>query len=79
MFGFRRTLFGQLFEQVLGQQVAFRKRAQDRLPQRLHCFFRIKFGEPVILRLETALQEKVAQPLDQFFEINGVGRLTRVP
>ena len=46
--------------------------------QRLHGFLRIHFGDAVVLRFEAALQEEIAQALDQFFEVDGVGRLARI-
>ncbi len=64
-----------LLEQIFRQQVAFLEGAQNRLAQSFHRLFGIEFGDAVILRFETALQEEVAEPLDQLLEIDGVGGL----
>ena len=59
-------------EQILGQQVPFLQRAQNRFAQRLQRMLGIHFGDAVIHRLESALQEKIAQAADQVFEIHSI-------
>src|ERR1700730_14889185 len=63
---------------AFGQQVAFLQRAQNSLAQGFHGLLRVHFAHAVELRLESALQEKIAEPLDQLFQIDGVGRLANV-
>jgi len=82
LFHFRVHLLGRAVQQVLhiliGKQIAFLKRTLNRLAQGFHRFFRVHFGEAVELRFVPALQEKVGQALDEFLQVNSVGRLARV-
>ncbi len=49
------------------------QRAQNRFAQGFHRALGIEFGDAVVLRFEPALQEEVAEALDEFFEIDAVG------
>ncbi len=68
----------QIFQLLIRKQVAFFERSLNCLTQGFHRLFRVHFREPVKLRFVTALQEKIGQALDEFLQIDAVGRLARV-
>ena len=68
----------QIFQFLVGKQIAFFERALDRLAQRFHRLLRIHLGDAVELRFKAALQEKIGQALDEFLQVDAVGGLARV-
>ena len=71
--------FAQLVaHRAVRQQVAFLQRAENCFPQRFHRAFGIHLRDSVELRFKSALQEKIAQALHQFFQVDGVRRFARV-
>src|SRR2546427_5830559 len=46
--------------------------------QRFHGTLRIHLGDAVKLRFEAALKKEIAEAFDEFFEVDGVGRLADV-
>src|SRR5208283_342763 len=69
----------QLFaHRIFGKQVAFLEGPQNRFAQRFHRALVFKLGKAVVLRLKTALQKEVTQPLYEFVKVHRVGRLSRI-
>ncbi len=63
----------QLFHQFRRDQIAFLERAQNRFAQLVHMLL----GEPLhiqfinaVLRVESALKEKVGEPVHQILQVN---------
>src|SRR6266571_5354344 len=68
----------QHFAQLVGhgvvrEQVAFLQGAEDGFTKSFHGALGIHLGDAVELRFEAALQEKIAQALDELFQVDGVG------
>ena len=58
---------------VFGKQVAFLQGAKDGFAQGFHGAIRVLLRDAVVLRFEAALEKEIAEALDEFFQVDGVG------
>ena len=63
---------------VFGEQVPFLQGAKDGLAKRIHGAFAVHLAHAVELRLETALQEKIAETPHEVVQIDSVSGLADV-
>src|SRR5579863_1150430 len=63
---------------AFGHQVAFLQGAKNRVAECLHRFLGIHLGDAVELRLKATLKEEISELLDEFFQVDGIGRFTDV-
>src|SRR5229473_679271 len=66
--------FAELFAHgVFGEQVTFLEGAKNGFAEGFHGAIRVHLGNAVELGFEAALEEKVAEAFNEFFEVDGVG------
>src|SRR5438105_120069 len=71
--------FPQLFAHgVFGEEVAFLERAKNGLAEGFHGTLGIHLRDAVELRLKPALGKEIAQPFDEFFQVDSVSRFADV-
>src|SRR2546421_7568059 len=58
---------------VFRKQVTFLERAKDGFTQGFDGAIGVHLRDAVVLRFEAALQKEIAEALDEFFEVDGVG------
>ncbi len=63
---------------IFGKQIAFLKSAQNGIAKSFHGTRGVKLGKAVILGFKAALQQEIAEALDEFVEIDGVGGLSGI-
>ncbi len=71
--------FAELFaHRVFREQVALLQGAENGFAQGFHGALGVHLGDPVELRLETALEKEITEAFDEFFEVDGVRRFAYV-